>query len=429
MMYLPTQADLQFRHRVSAFLAIETKQTQDRPLRLGMVGAGVTLMLAYGMTPWLLLPLAVYFVSDLTYISHARRVSQKQHITRPMLGWLLAHHAITISAFIALPIISAFSPLFLGAWAAMVLTFGQALNCIGYDTRSVDATRIGVIIVGSGAQAVTFGVGLMSGYDDPSRIFLHMAAGLVTIYFARVALTTADDRARLSRRTEELAHAQKGEAVGRLTSGIAHDFNNLLTVMRGNIDLLPEVPEAERGPLLREIGAATDRGGKLVGQLLATSRRRPTDPEIVLLDEFFAGLITFARRVLPANVVLDVNSEPRLSLRTDPAQLEAALLNLIVNAKDAMPSGGIVSITAQRVSSGDQQTLGEIIITVTDDGPGMTPEVLRHATEAFVTTKPEGKGTGLGLAMVRTFAEQSGGRFELESAPGHGTTAKLRLRG
>ncbi|SFI22980.1 sensor histidine kinase [Jannaschia pohangensis] len=429
MMYSPTQADRKFRRRVSDFLAIEQDQAPERPLRLGLIALGVTLMLVYEAPITVAIVAAIYFAADLTYIGHARRVAQAQHVTRPMLTKLLAHHAITIVAFTALAVVNAFWPSQTAAWSAVILMFGQALNCIGNDTRSMDATLIGLVVVGAGAQMTAFGLGLAGGFSDSDRIFLHIAVALITVFFSRVALATASARARLAARTEELLHAQKGEAVGRLTSGIAHDFNNLLTVMRGNIDLLGELPEDERAPLLREIGDATERGGRLVGQLLATSRRKSHDPELIAIDEFFASLLTFSRRVLPANVALDLEAEPRLSMRIDSAQLEAALLNLIVNAKDAMPNGGIITVEARRLSSGDAETLGEIMISVSDNGSGMSADVLRHATEAFVTTKPEGKGTGLGLSMVRTFAEQAGGRFELESSEGKGTTARLRLRG
>lgn len=429
MMYAPTLKDRQFRRRVADFLAIEQEQAPDRPLRLILIAAGIVLMLVYDGSPWVAVIAPIYFISDLTYVRHVGRVARAAQVTRGMLTSLLAHHGVTIAAFTAFAVANAFWPTVTGSRAAALLMFGQALNCIGYDTRSQDAARIGVAIVALGAQLTTYGVGAVNGFDSAERIFLHIAVLLITVYFAQVVLTTAATRARLSARTEELVHAQKGEAVGRLTSGIAHDFNNLLTVMRGNIDLLGEVPAAERDPLLQEIGDATERGGHLVSQLLAASRRAPSDTRMLDLAPFLEGFARFARRVLPANVVLVVDAEAPLGLRTDPSQFEAAMLNLIVNARDAMVDGGTITLCAVEIASpaAPSDTGPWIMITVADDGPGMEPAVLARATEPFVTTKPPGQGSGLGLAMVTDFARRAGGTFELDSAPGQGTRARLRL--
>ena len=429
-MHAPTLQERQFRRRVADFLAIELEQAPGRPLRLGLIAAGVALMLWFDASPWVALIAPIYFVSDLTYVRHVQRVMRTPQITAATLRWLLVHHAVTIVMFTMLAVVNAFWPGETAARAAALLIFGQALNCIAHDTRSVDAARLGVVIVAGGAQVSAYGIGMSQAYTMDERLFLHIAAALISIYFASVVLATANTRMRLSARTEELAHAQKGEAVGRLTSGIAHDFNNLLTVMRGNIDLLGEVPNDEREPLLREIGAATDRGGRLVSQLLSVGRRGPVETQQIELGVFLADFSTFARRVLPANVPLDMRVADGLMLQTDGSQLEAALLNLIVNARDAIEGGGRITVVAGHTAPPEDTTEPErrwISITVSDTGAGMTPDVLARATEPFVTTKAVGRGSGLGLSMVRDFADRSGGRFDLQSAPGEGTTAVLSL--
>ena len=430
MLHAPTLKDRQFRRRVADFLAIEQEQAAGRPLRLGLIGVGVLLMLSFGGSPWVALIAPIYFISDLSYVRHVARVHRAARVSKQMLFGVLAHHGVTVLAFVAFAVVNAFWPTDIAAWSAGLLIFGQALNCIGHDTRSQDAARIGVVIVGTGGQLVIAGIGYSNQMSDADLIFLHVSSLLVTIYFAAMVLDTAKTRARLSARTEELAHAQKGEAVGRLTSGIAHDFNNLLTVMRGNIDLLGEVPDSERGPLLREIGDATERGGRLVGRLLDASRRAPSDTRRLDLAPFLEEFGVFARRVLPANVTLVIDAKGPLWLQTDPSQCEAAMLNLVVNARDAMSrGGGSIVLSAEQISSpsAPSDMSPWILLVVSDDGPGMEPSVLARATEPFVTTKAPGEGSGLGLAMVMDFANRSGGTFEIESKVGQGTVARLRL--
>ncbi len=430
MMHAPTLEQRQFRRRVADFLAIEREQAPARPVRLGLLAAGVAIMLWFDASPWVAVVAPVYFVSDLTYSRHVDRVMRAPQVTPATLRWLIVHHGITVIAFTMLAVVNAYWPGETAARAAALLVFGQALNCIAHDTRSVDASQLGVVIVSLGAQVSIFGIGQVADYPADERLFLHIAGGLISIYFATVVLATANTRMRLSARTEELAHAQKGEAVGRLTSGIAHDFNNLLTVMRGNIDLLGEVPNDEREPLLREIGAATDRGGRLVRQLLAVGRRGPVETQDIELAVFLGDFATFARRVLPANVTLDVRAADGLSIETDGSQLEAALLNLVVNARDAIEGVGRISVVASHIQPPAETAEAQgrwLRITVDDTGVGMSPAILARATEPFVTTKAVGCGSGLGLAMVRDFAERSGGRLELRSTPGKGTTALLNL--
>ena len=423
----------QFRKRVADFLAVETEQRSDRPVYLSLVVAGALLLYAFGGTVWVLVVLPPYLATELSYGWHCRRAARRTMLTRSEWFWLRGHHVVNIIAFALLVNVVAHTPGIMSAWAAGLLVFGQALNCVGRETRSNEASRFGIAAVTVVALSAAYGISRAAEFARDSALFVLLATLILTIYFSRVVLNAASVRENLVLRTDALRHAQKGEAVGRLTSGIAHDFNNLLTVMRGNIDLLSEVPESERAPLIREIGEATDRGGRLVGQLLASARRGERREEVVILDDFLSTFTAFARRVLPANVGLRSVAEPGLRLRCDAAQLDSALLNLVVNARDAMPDGGTVTIVAEAAGppgstrSDPAGATGWIMIAVVDDGPGMPQHVLDRATEPFMTTKPAGLGTGLGLAMVREFADRAGGRFELESEVGSGTAARLRL--
>ena len=240
---------------------------------------------------------------------------------------------------------------------------------------------------------------------------------------------------------DALWHAQRLEAVGQLTGGIAHDFNNLLAVIVGTLEVLRNGLEAEgdlpRARMLRLVKAAqgaTERGSKLTQQLLAFARRSPLRSEIARLGELFTLSEPLLRRAVGESVLLRVSFPPDLwPCRVDPAQFEAAILNLLVNARDAMPQGGTLGITAGNVQLDETDPTvpdglppGEYVcVQVTDSGVGMTPEVVTHVFEPFFTTKEVGKGTGLGLSQVYGFVKQSGGDVAIDSAPSAGTTVRL----
>jgi signal transduction histidine kinase len=246
------------------------------------------------------------------------------------------------------------------------------------------------------------------------------------------------------RKTEEvLWHTQKLEAVGQLTGGIAHDFNNLLAVIVGSMEMIQaafesggELPRAKILRLLKASEAATGRATKLTQQLLAFARRSTFTLDIVSLDEVLVACEPFLRRALGEANVLDLNFEPDLwCARIDTSQFEAAMLNLVVNARDAMPQGGQVEITTGNVvisatearRSPDLTAGAYVLVRVADTGSGMDPDVAAHAFEPFFTTKDVGKGTGLGLSQVYGFIKQSGGHVVIDSSPGVGTTFRLYL--
>ena len=227
---------------------------------------------------------------------------------------------------------------------------------------------------------------------------------------------------------EELRQAQKLEAVGQLTGGVAHDFNNLLMVISGGLNMLARSPDEEkRNMLMTRMREAVERGANLTKQLLAFSRRHQLSPESILLPDYFAGMSDLLNRSLGVNVrvAIDVSADVA-PVFADPNALQLAVLNLAVNARDAMNQSGVVKIGARNGSPRDADAAC-VSISVSDAGAGMTPEVRQRIFEPFFTTKETGKGSGLGLAQVHGFAEQSDGHIEVESEPGVGTTFTLVL--
>ena len=237
---------------------------------------------------------------------------------------------------------------------------------------------------------------------------------------------------------QALYQAQKMEAVGQLTGGVAHDFNNLLTVVMGNLNMLTQ--HLRDDPFASELIAAatkaTQRGANLNRTLLAFSRRQRLTPVAVSLNQLVDGMADMLRRTLGETVRIEIQGDPDLPpALADPAQLEAALLNLAVNARDAMVEGGTLSIETAAVVLDEHYVAREldlnpgpyVMLAVSDTGEGMPPDRIARAFEPFFTTKEVGKGSGLGLAMVYGFAKQSGGHVKIYSEPGMGTTVKLFL--
>jgi PAS domain S-box-containing protein len=224
-----------------------------------------------------------------------------------------------------------------------------------------------------------------------------------------------------------LFQSQKLQALGALTGGVAHDFNNHLTVIRGSAELLQraELPEEKRRRYLDAIIDTVDRAATLTSHLLAFGRRQSLHPEVMDLNICLDALAEVLSRTLGSTVDVVLKLAPDLWLvEADPTHLETAILNAAINARDAMPSGGRITISTANCpdENGDM-----VCVSVTDTGEGMPQDVIDRAFEPFFTTKPVGKGTGLGLSQIHGFAAQTGGHTEIESAPGKGTTIKLVL--
>ena len=281
----------------------------------------------------------------------------------------------------------------------------------------------GRIVTGQRKDATTFPMELSVGEvnSNGNRIFTGFIRDLTSRH----------------RIEEELRQAQKMEAVGQLTGGLAHDFNNLLTVISGNLEMLEsKLHDPKLLTLLQEAQLAADDGAKLTEQLLAFGRRQPLNPRVIDVGQLVGGFSELLRRTIGETIELrtTVTGSSNLAL-VDASQLQNALLNLALNARDAMPDGGRLSIEIGRVKLDvdyaemfPQVRTGEyVLVTVSDTGHGMTEEVRRHAFEPFFTTKSVGAGTGLGLSMVYGFAKQSGGHVQLYSEAAQGTSVRVFL--
>ncbi len=253
-------------------------------------------------------------------------------------------------------------------------------------------------------------------------------------------LAAANDRltaeiAERERAEARLVQAQKMEAIGQLTGGIAHDFNNLLTAVIGSLDLLLRRTDDEKIRRLASMALqAGERGATLTAQLLSFSRRQHLSPVPVEPNQVVASMADLLARSIGAAVTVELDlAEDVWRAMVDPTQLEVVLLNLAINARDAMPSGGVVRIATRNLAAVPDALTAElnpgayVAIEVADTGAGMTPAVLARAFEPFFTTKGQGKGTGLGLAQVYGFARQSGGTVRIVSAENEGTVITLYL--
>jgi len=273
------------------------------------------------------------------------------------------------------------------------------------------------------------------GVDGALSGFIGVATDVTEAKEAELELQrqVAERTAELSLAQDQLRQSQKMEALGQLTGGIAHDFNNLLTVILGGLDLISKQVGDEK--LLRYATnalAAAERGAKLTGQLLAFSRVQRLEVKPTYIAPLIEEMRPLLRNVLGPGVTKKFDLDPSLMpVLADPTQVEVAVLNLAINARDAMPEGGTLTISSRRrrISEDPELEPGTYVeLSIVDTGVGMTPDVLARAFEPFFTTKEVGKGTGLGLSMVYGMARQSGGAVRIESEPGVGTTVRLYFR-
>ena len=270
------------------------------------------------------------------------------------------------------------------------------------------------------------------GADGQLSGFIGVATDITAEKEAEMSLMrqVAERTAELSEMQDQLRQAQKMEALGQLTGGIAHDFNNLLTVVVGGLDLISREVQDER--LLKYATnalSAAERGARLTAQLLAFSRVQRLEVRPTYVAPLIEEMRPLLRNVLGPGIEKKFDLDPHLTpVLADPTQLEVAVLNLAINARDAMPDGGTLTITSRkrRVTSDPDLEPGIYVeLSIKDTGAGMTPDVLARAFEPFFTTKDVGKGTGLGLSMVYGMALQCGGGVKIESEPGVGTTVRL----
>jgi PAS domain S-box-containing protein len=256
-------------------------------------------------------------------------------------------------------------------------------------------------------------------YAETRSIFIETAGGPMLTVMAR----DVTERHRAAALEEQLQQSQKMEVVGRLAGGVAHDFNNILTTIRGYGDLLLErvEPDSPAWDAVQHIRRSATRAAALTEQLLVFTRRRPPQPRVVQLNEVLRHMSGLLRRVIGEDIKMDVRLDARLpNVKVDPGQIEQMILNLAINARDAMAKGGHLTISTADLT-------GSVRIVVEDDGIGMDEETRRHIFEPFFTTKGIGKGTGLGLSIVHAIVEQSGGYISVDSAPGRGARFSIVL--
>jgi len=251
----------------------------------------------------------------------------------------------------------------------------------------------------------------------------------------RRVVTVARDMTERNLLEASLRQSQRMEAMGQLTAGVAHDFNNLLQGITGALEVLSEqpLPTLESRQYLEIARDAAQRGANLVHRLLAFARKQPLQPEVLRPEQIVSQMSQLLRHTLGARIRVEMEiADTPWAVRADGPQLQNCLLNLAINARDAMPSGGVIRLSVDNVDAERAQAAGLqngefTCFAVADEGEGMDPETLERALEPFFTTKEEGKGTGLGLPMVQGFARQSGGDLRIESALGRGTTVSLWL--
>ena len=254
------------------------------------------------------------------------------------------------------------------------------------------------------------------------------------------AVFTFTDITERTKREAQLVQAQKLEVVGQLTGSVAHAFNNLLAIILTNLHVLKgelgKVVDADIAEVIEDAESAAQDGASLTRRLLTFARRHPLEAHRMDLDAFIQHTSRFLQRITGSNIELIVKpSGGPLPVRVDRQQIENALLNLAINARDAMPGGGTLTIEARRQSVGVEEASSHpglspgdyVVVSVSDTGVGMSPEAMQRAVEPFYTTKPVGKGSGLGLSSALAFAQQSGGDLSITSAPGQGTTVSIFL--
>lgn len=270
---------------------------------------------------------------------------------------------------------------------------------------------------------------------DGSTFPVELYVGEAEVDGAKVFTGFLQDQTEKHRVEQELRQTQKMEAIGKLTGGVAHDFNNLLTVITGNLEMLEAKADGKCRVFIEEAQEAADIAAQLTSSLLALGRRMPLDPQLADIGELASTSSELLRRTLGEMIVVRAGIRSGCRAVVDAGQLKNAILNLAINARDAMPKGGTLALEVSKAELDQDYALDHpevrpgqyVLITVSDTGTGMPAEVREHAFEPFYTTKPQGAGTGLGLSSVYGFVKQSGGHVALYSEVGQGTAVRIYL--
>lgn len=311
---------------------------------------------------------------------------------------------------------------------------GTGINLI-HEAKKAGITKPFILMTGYGSGALdeaAFHEGA-ADYVEKHMLSAHLERAI------RYAVRDWNASRVLRDREDQLRHAQKMEGIGRLAGGVAHDFNNLLTAIVGFTDLILEraAPNDRTSDDVREIRKAADRATALTRQLLAFSRKQFLNPTVLDVNETVSGLIQMLPRVIGEHIETTTNLAPQLPrVWADSSQMDQVLVNLVLNARDAMPGGGQLTIETACAELNEERLNSErvtvkpgryVMLAVTDTGMGMDEATRARAFEPFFTTKPKGQGTGLGLATVYGIIDQSGGGIALDTAPGRGTSVRIYL--
>jgi PAS domain S-box-containing protein len=324
----------------------------------------------------------------------------------------------------------------LGYDADDLLKFASSIDTTHPDDREADAQAVAKLF--AGANSITLEKRYLKRDQQVVWVRLTLSVLRSPEGDPRTFIGVIEDISARQALEEQLRRSQRLESIGQLTGGIAHDFNNLLTIILGGAEMLTgeAAPGSQPRVIAEMIGSAAERGADLTRRLLAFARRQSLQPAAIDVNQLVLGLDNLQRRTLGENVEIEfVRAAGLWNAQVDPGQLESALLNLTINARDAMPDGGRLTIeTANSWISQDYadqhvdvQPGQYVQLSVSDTGVGIAPKDLGRVFEPFYTTKEMGKGTGLGLAMVYGFIRQSGGHVDIYSESGHGTTVKMYL--
>lgn len=348
-----------------------------------------------------------------------------------------------IGSIIAIAVVDSLTPLYLDEW--LLYDIPLALSFVLFEPLLPIGIAIAAtisIIVASAVSPPGFDV-LIEATNRGMGVAALWVTAVVGYLFVRnkLLLRRANEalqaEMKLRAETQALAQAQRMEAVAQLTGGVAHDINNMLTVVTGNLELaMRRIEDDEVRQFLAQARQGTDMGAKLNRQLLTFARQRKLDPVRFNLNRHVTDISKLLERSLGEQTTfsMELASDPS-TVMVDPGEVDNALLNLAINSRDAMPSGGSLKIETRDVTLDDRSAAGipdacagEFVrLSVSDSGHGMTPEVLRRAVEPFFTTKEADKGTGLGLSSVYGFARQSGGFLDIKSEIGKGTSVSIYL--
>lgn len=394
-------------------------------LRYTLVGTLGVAVWIYSDDPLVGLWLASYAGTETIYYRAVR--PRRRPLSRKDDRNALACYAMTAAAFVSMPIYLTHMENPLLSAAAVLAQLGMLIYML-WRPHLVPAVSYfdGVIIVAFAANTILAFWDRMP--DPPSRVIFAAITASVALYAIMALIRALRQLQENQKFTERSRESEKMEAVARLTGGIAHDFNNLLTVVLGNMELYWHTPPGpERDALIREATDAAHRGAHLTSQLLAYSRKAPMKPQADSLRAHVETTLPLIKRLLPERIPLRIDIVRNAgNVAVDSTQFTTALMNLVSNAADAIgEKDGAITISGWPLMGPNGQK--SVVLSVSDRGGGIAEGVEARVTEPFFTTKPVGQGSGLGLSMVKGFAEQSGGRMELHNRPGEGLTVTLVL--